>query len=409
MDREQAPVALFIAALVPGLYTWFHPEGFGFGHGFEMAAIAKNLAATGIYGNPFEPAITGPTAALPPLYPVFLASLIKIFHEPMCGAVALLINIFVNAIIAAMLPRVSKTIYGDDLPGIFAGAMWVFTMRLMPQWDTSFTIAGLLLFCLAARPWTAGLVAGLLSLLNPLAVVIVAVWTAWRRNLRFAATFVLMLMVCNLPWVARNYGIWHRLVVRTNFGTTLYSSNNDCAQASLLQNGRTGCFQKTHLVQSSDELALFQRIGEVEYEHRRTIDAVAWIRTHPTRFRELTLERIFQFWFPEPEQSPFTVYATWLVTLVSIPGVVLMARRKAAALWPFAAIWLIYPLTYYVMVSCDRYRYPILWTSLLPAGYWLASLLRDTLRKYEPARFSGIPECAGAAGATSELGADLRK
>jgi len=279
----------------------------------------------------------------------------------------------VNALIAAMLPRVAKVIYGDALPGIFAGAMWIFAMRLMPQWDTSFTIAGLLLFCLIRSRMGSGLAAGLLSLLNPLAVLIVAVWTAYRRNLRLAATVALMVVLCNLPWLARNYGIWRRLVVRTNFGATLYSSNNDCAQASLLQDGRTGCFQKTHLVQSSAELALFQRLGEPEYERRRTADAIKWIRTHPARFRELTLARMVQFWFPEPEQSPFTVYAIWAVTLLSIPGVVLMARRKEPALWFFLAVWLIYPLTYYVMVSCDRYRYPILWTSLLPAGYWLAS------------------------------------
>jgi hypothetical protein len=30
---------------------------------------------------------------------------------------------------------------------------------------------------------------------------------------------------------------------------------------------------------------------------------------------------------------------------------------------------------FYIVVSCDRYRYPILWTSLLPAGYWIARLL----------------------------------
>src|ERR1700730_9406567 len=141
-------LALFLGALVPGLYFWFHPEGFGFGHGFEMASIAKNLVANGVYGNPFEPAITGPTAELPPLYPLFLAALIKIFREPMCGAAALLVNIVVNAMIDAMLPKLSRVIYGNAAPGVFAGVLWIFAMRLMPQWDTSFTIAGLLLFCL---------------------------------------------------------------------------------------------------------------------------------------------------------------------------------------------------------------------------------------------------------------------
>jgi len=34
---------------------------------------------------------------------------------------------------------------------------------------------------------------------------------------------------------------------------------------------------------------------------------------------------------------------------------------------------------YYVVFSADRYRYPILWTSLLPAGYGLV-IMADALK-----------------------------
>ena len=385
--------ALFLAALVPGLYAWFHPQGFGFGHGFEMAAIAKNLVAQGTYGNPFEPAITGPTAALPPLYPLFLAALLKMLGGPLCGAAALLANILVNAAIAALLPRVSSAFFGRPTPGVFAGALWIFAMRPMPQWDTTFTIAGLLLFCwITARTpgrfdrstVAAGVLAGLLSLLNPVTIVVLAAWIGFlllsRRVPRFtaaryAAALGLIVILCNAPWLARNYRIWHTLVVRTNFGATLYSSNNDCAEASLVQIGRNGCFQKTHLVASDAEIELLKTIGEVEYDRRRTKDALVWIRANPARFRQLTLARTLQFWFPEPAQSPYTVYATWVITLLSVPGIILMARRRVPATRFVLFIWMVYPLMYYIVVSCDRYRYPILWTSLLPAGYCLAALL----------------------------------
>src|SRR5207245_2741657 len=66
---------LFLAALLIGCYQMLGP-GFGFGRGNEMASIARNLAATGTYGNPFPPAVTGPTAMVPPLYPLYLALLI---------------------------------------------------------------------------------------------------------------------------------------------------------------------------------------------------------------------------------------------------------------------------------------------------------------------------------------------
>ena len=126
----------------------FHP-GVGFGHGNEMASVARNFAATGNYGNPFPPAVTGPTAVVPPLYPLYLAVLIKLFGlSPLFVLVADLANVLVNALIAALMPRLSRVFYGDALPGVFAGVLWLLSMRLLPQWDVSYTVLGLVLFFL---------------------------------------------------------------------------------------------------------------------------------------------------------------------------------------------------------------------------------------------------------------------
>src|SRR5689334_7619931 len=93
-----APLLLFLAALLLGIFQLTHPAGFGFGHGWEMSAIAKNLAAEGAFANPFEPAITGPTAVVPPLYPAFLAMLIAILRTPTAVVLAATMgNILANA------------------------------------------------------------------------------------------------------------------------------------------------------------------------------------------------------------------------------------------------------------------------------------------------------------------------
>src|SRR5689334_11951899 len=63
---------LFVLACWVGMLQFIHPSGFGFGQGYEMSAIAKNLAAHGTYGNPFIPFVTGPTAVVPPLHPFML-------------------------------------------------------------------------------------------------------------------------------------------------------------------------------------------------------------------------------------------------------------------------------------------------------------------------------------------------
>jgi 4-amino-4-deoxy-L-arabinose transferase-like glycosyltransferase len=290
-----------------------------------------------------------------------------------------------------MLP-LSNLLYGDRLPGLFAGLLWVGAMRLMPQWDTSCTILALILFVLVtAGAWrlrwiAGGAIAGAATLLNPASILVLLPWLAflfrWRRvplrqALGRAAVVLALVALANLPWLARNYRIWHAPVLRTNFGFTLYSSNNPCAQSSLYENARSGCYQLTHPVVSPIEIRLLQTLGEVEYDRRRTADAIAWIRSHTDRFRELTVARFIEFWFTNPGIAPRAAYAIWLITLLSIPGIIRMVRRKEPSVLFVTAVWLLYPLMFYVVVSCDRYRFPILWTSMLPAGYWVAGLARD--------------------------------
>lgn len=60
-----------------------------------------------------------------------------------------------------------------------------------------------------------------------------------------------------------------------------------------------------------------------------------------------------------------------ILTLLAFPGVVLMRRRSRVGSWLFAATLAIYPLIHYIIQIEDRYRYPILWATLLPAAYAL--------------------------------------
>jgi hypothetical protein len=378
-----------------GIVQLVHPVGYGFGHGFEMSAIAKNLAAHGTFGNPFEPAITGPTAVVPPLHPIFLAAFFWLFAPPFSGLLPTLGNILANALTAALMPRLSTLFSGNPAPGVFSGVLWMCAMRLMPQWDAGYTLAALVLFSVltadaigrgrtsGTAAVAAGLAGGLISLGNPATVLVFVPWVLFllierrlpaKGALRYLATFALTVALCNVPWVMRNYGIWHAFALRTNFGMTIYSSNNDCAQPSLVTDGRNGCYQQTHPVASEAETALLKRLGEVEFDRERTAQAMEWIRSHPDRFRELTLTRVKEFWFPEPQPPAYTFYAIWAITALSIPGMILMAKNRLPVAWFVLVLWTVYPLMYYIVVSSDRYRYPVIWSSLLPAGYFLSAL-----------------------------------
>lgn len=388
-------IALAFGAVVLGLCNFRFGGGFGFGDGYEMAATARSLAEHGEFANPFAPHMTGPSALAPPLFPFFLALLIKLLRHPAyIVEAAVLTNIAVNALIAGLLPHLSSAFYGDSRPGALAGVLWLFCMPLLPQWDVSFTVAGLIAFCLVAwdtvarRDWkfrasAAGLLAGLVLLLNPAAATVVVLcvgflflWrrVGWRYALQCGSVMVLACALPVMPWVARNYRLWHAFLIRSSFGINLFVSNNDCAGSSLFQETRSGCFQATHPTGSESEARLLRSMGEVPYDRLKKSEALAWIASHRRRFAQLTAARFVDFWFPDPVADPFRCYATWAVTLLSLPGIALMVRRREPVTILVLAIWLIYPLVYYIVISCDRYRYPILFTSLLPAGYAVATL-----------------------------------
>src|SRR5579862_7173822 len=97
-----------------------------------------------------------------------------------------------------------------------------------------------------------------------------------------------------------------------------------------------------------------------------------WIASHPDRFRRLTLERFREFWFPLPEDHPYTTAVVWLITALSIPGLILMAWRREPVVFFLLPVLAVYPLMYYIVVTDMRYRYPILWISALAAGYFVA-------------------------------------
>lgn len=397
---QDAQFGLFVFGLLVGLLQLSSFDGLGFGRGFEMIAIAKNIAAQGTFGNPFEPAITGPTAVVPPLYPIALAAIIKIFQVPgLIIFAATVSNIVVNAMGSALMPRLALIFFGDMRPGMIAGLLWTFSIRLMPQWDVSYTVAGLMVFCCLAaeavetlsmrKTVLTGFAGGLLTLMNPATVLLSVPWVVFllvsrgvplRRSVRFLSCVLLVIAASNVPWLIRNYTIWNAFALRTNFGMTIYASNNDCAESGLVASMESGCYLATHPVSSQAEVRLLQELGEVEYDRMRTRVALDWIATHPERYRELTGRRIVAFWFPELEFPTVPTYVIWGVTVISIPGFLLMARRRELVAWYVLLVWLIYPLMYYNVVASDRYRYPMLWTSLLPAGYLLNDLFQR-LRK----------------------------
>jgi len=389
--------ALLAASLAFGAYQYFHPQGLSLGPGNEMVKEARTLAHEGTIGDPFRSMNTGPTATNPPLYPIFLAFCVWLYPSSSFHFITavLMANLIANALAAALLPQVSTVLWGRPTPGIAAGVLSIAASQFMAGWDVNFTQLGLILFFLGMarlvvtgvnatwRGALAGLTLGVLFLMNQVVLLVALPWIVFllvtrrfppREMLRFLVPFALAVLLAILPWIIRNYRIWGEFVTRTNLGIALYTSNNDCAEPSLTQELHSGCFVAMHPESNAVEAALLKSMGEPAYDRLRRDQALAWMRAHPRRLLQLALSRIAQFWFPVPTPPQRATYLIWVITLLSIPGFLLMLYRRLPVAALFGVIFLLFPLLYYVVVSEERYRLPILWLSCLAAGYLLTAM-----------------------------------
>ncbi|HUK15768.1 MAG TPA: hypothetical protein VLW65_05110 [Bryobacteraceae bacterium] len=402
----------WLAVLTAVTYT-YRGVRYPIGGGGETVAIMNSLLRDGTFANPFNAGWTGPSAFLPPLYPLFRAGMMKLFG-PFGLTSLIIVTLLMHGLHAALLPSVSRLLFSRPGPGIW-GALLVIALPLIDviHWDAIYVATGILIFYLcAARVFGAGapagllrgaalgLLAALLLLTNPVSALAFGPWLialVWRRRFdvpvrRAAAGVLIAACLGCVPWTIRNYRQFGRFIfIRDNFGLVLYSSNNDCAAPTLLENLRNGCNDRVHPIVNTSEVELIRRLGEVEYNRNRLSVALAWIRREPRRFLELTGARFVEFWFPSE------AYSFWLITALSIPGALWMVGKRCWTGAVLLAVCALYPLVFYIAETTPRYRYPIVWVSLLQAGYFLNEA-GARLRRLRPSRALLPPARKEAAG-----------
>ena len=361
-----------------------------YGAGYEILNVARTLAETGTFGDPYLALRTGPTAHVAPLYPMFLALFIKLFGY---GAIFVILTsglvLVMHGLHAMLMPRVSELFFERAAPGYWAAILSILlpVFPFLPQFELMYDAVGLMLFCLAAAryarspsTWRAlgiGALAGVLALLNPANLTVAALWLAYviwreRASIKPAVWMVAAAIVIVAPWTVRNYVQLHQFVpIRDNLGVELYIANNDMARPSFFENMPS--FLHRHPAASLDEARAVREMGEAAYSESRRAIAESWIRTHPARFFELASARAKMFWFSDDHDSVPQARSILFVTVMSVAGLVLLVVRRDAIAIFIAAVWLLYPLIYYVVQHDPRYRMPILWMTLLPAGYAISA------------------------------------
>jgi len=363
-----------------------------FEYGWEMGRIARALATGHGYSDPFE-GRTGPTAWTPPLYPLLLAVVFKLFgvYSLTSAWVILAINSIFSAATAPAVYQIARRTFArnpDALKiALWSGWLWALYPAAMQYavkwvWDMSLTaclFAWVIVLALKLRDEPAltrlwlvfGTLWGLIALSNSSLLAFLPfcmLWIVWptRRNPGTLRRLILVSVCCCAvvsPWVIRNYTSFHAFVpLRSNFGAELYES------AQLENEGYPTMATLPH-TQASPDFQRYKRLGELAYSREQGDRAKAIIQQHPGIFASHILRRIYFFWasVPHPTEHGWKgvvaetarEFSYAFLSLAGLLGLALALRDRVPAAWLFFWAFAIYPLLYYVVTVQARFRHPL--------------------------------------------------
>jgi hypothetical protein len=299
-----------------------------------------------------------PTAFRPPLYPTFLAALIKFVHESrltyqlagcVVGAVTVVLTVLLGrrvagaraGIVAGALAAVSPVLLAVDVsvmaetiyvPLVLGAVLLTLDAVAKPAW-WRFGVAGLLVGA-AALARGDGIVLVVVMLLP---AALLAGGPAWRPRLLHAGAALLAVLVVVGPWIARNQ---HRLgqptLATLDVATTLAGAN---CRASYYGSD-LGSWDHACTVRPGDD-----RLSEVELTRSLEKQAARYARGHVVRLPLVGTVRVLRLWgFYDPagearreavesrnEQWQLVAWAWHLpVAALAIYGFVVLWRRRRA-------------------------------------------------------------------------------
>lgn len=414
-DRFRAPRAIFwagfalrVACIAIGHTYRIRVDDHHFDFGFEAGRIARSLVEGHGYGNPFN-GVSGPTAWLPPLYPLLLALAFKLFGV-YTHAAAFFVMTVDSLFSAATAPAVYEiaarcfdargiarrastkaapvALWSAWMWAVYPAALqyaihWIWEMSL-----STFLFTWILVLALRLRgtgeeeqrdgvgqPWRwvfFGMLAGLLALSNAsllLCVPAAALWALWPnlrawRGVRLAwkgpvlATVTWALVMT--PWWIRNEVTMHAFIVtRANFPAELYESTLPSHDA-LPWGGAMPMWP------GDPKFQLYARLGEVRYMQLRKQQSMAALRAEPKMLIKHSFDRFLFFWdgTPHPpDRHPLREYGRILsysfLSACGLLGLGLALKRRVPGAVLMGLTFLLAPLPYYFVTVQPRFRHPI--------------------------------------------------
>jgi hypothetical protein len=349
--------------------------------GSVAAALARGQGFCCVFHQP-----TGPTAWLAPVYPVFLASIFKVFGSFTVASfyAAAVFNCIFSALVCWPLFYAALRI-GNRTTAAAAGWLWaVFPSGILIPfewiWDTSLSaLLTISLLCATFRVAddssrrnfiVYGLFWGFCLLVNPAIGAVLPFLLIWiylrasstnpRRLADLALVLSLAILVC-LPWTVRNAVQFHRFIpIRSDFPFEMWMGNNPIYDQHSRQLNRITRYEEVHR---------YSQLGETAYLEEKGRAAKEFIRTHPALTLQLAAGRAVAIWMGTPTPwrdfqrtdsnlARFIFLWNVLTIIDAAAGLACLLLARRWFLLPVAAFPLAFPLVYYLTQASLRLRHP---------------------------------------------------
>ena len=350
---------------------------------FEPGNIATSLAEGNGFSSPFG-GQTGPTAWMPPVYPLILAGIFRIFGVRTFGAfvAAAGLNIVLSTLTVVPIYFVGRRVAGIRVAAL-AGWLWAvfpnaIKLPVESLWDASlaaFLAAAILWATLAlagsetpAQWYAYGLLWGLALMTTPALgslLPFLLAWLAWRSHRVTGPLLTLAAAIlCCVPWTVRNFSVFHSFIpLRSVVGLTLWLGNHD--QSGAVWVGRL------HPIDNAAERARYTELGEIEYMREKKDAALDFIGHHPGSEIRAIWSHFVPIWTGGSMRpiGDFVHSGSWtlrgillfniLAGIGAFAGVAVLFRSHSVYAWPLAVFPIVFPLVYYVTLGSARYRHPM--------------------------------------------------
>lgn len=363
-----------------------------FQFGWEMGRVARALATGHGYADPFV-GHTGPTAWVPPLYPLLMAGVFRLtgVYTALSAWIILAIDSIFSAATAPFIYQIATRCYSRKV-AVWSAWLWALypaAMQYAVHWIWEMSLTTFLFTCTLALALKMGNVGeghpeetrqstgqwllfatlwGLIALSNSTLLLFLPVCGIWLlraarplgTGMKNATLAALLFIAILAPWTVRNWRVFHTFVpMRDNLGVELWAWNHPGANGIAL-----GAPVQPSLHDPS--FVPYLRMGEIAYSKYRGATAKRWIATHPEQFILLSIRRVYFFWVSVPhplDKHPLVEYGRELnycfLSLTGLMGLGLSLKRRVPATGLFAWAFVLLPLTYYFVSVAARFRHPL--------------------------------------------------